>query len=65
MTIPELRQKLKSATPEQAERIAQEIIEKRKRESVRKERENHEYGNHQRKRVAGYRACRGSNKANQ
>jgi len=37
-TIPELRSRLKSATPEEAEEIAKEIIEKRKRETVRKER---------------------------
>jgi hypothetical protein len=42
MTIPELREKLKTATPEEAEEIAKEIIEKRKQESVRKERETHE-----------------------
>jgi hypothetical protein len=28
MTIPELREKLKTATPQEAEKIAQEIIEK-------------------------------------
>ena len=39
-TIQELREKLKFATPEQAEEIAREIIEKRKRESVRKERKS-------------------------
>ena len=37
-TIPELRSRLKSASPEEAEKIAKEIIEKRKRESVREER---------------------------
>ena len=42
MTIPELREKLKTATPEEAEEIAKEIIEKRKQESVMKERETHE-----------------------
>ena len=40
MTIPELREKLKTATPEEAEEIAKEIIEKRKRESVREERKS-------------------------
>ena len=39
MTIPELREKLKTATPEEAEKIAKEIIEKRKKETVREERE--------------------------
>ena len=34
-TIPELRSRLKSATPEEAERIAMEIIEIRKREKVK------------------------------
>lgn len=38
-TIEQLREKLKSATPEEAEQIAKEIIEKRKQESVKKERE--------------------------
>lgn len=38
MTIFELREKLKNATPEQAERIAREIIEKRKQQTVREER---------------------------
>ena len=42
MTIEELRERLKSATPEEAERIAREIIEKRKRESVREERKKKE-----------------------
>jgi phosphoenolpyruvate-protein kinase (PTS system EI component) len=37
-TIPELRSRLKSASPEEAERIAEQIIEIRKRESVREER---------------------------
>lgn len=37
-TIPELRSRLKSATPEEAERIAREIIEKRKQQTVREER---------------------------
>lgn len=40
MTIPELREKLKTATPEQAEEIAKEIIEKRKQQTVREERDN-------------------------
>lgn len=35
-TIPELRSRLKSATPEEAERIAEQIIEQRKREKVKK-----------------------------
>lgn len=38
MTIPELRDKLKTATPEEAEKIAQEIIEKRKQQTVKQER---------------------------
>jgi hypothetical protein len=40
MTIPELREKLKSATPEEAEKIALEIIEKRKQQTVREERKS-------------------------
>lgn len=41
-SIEQLRSRLKSATPEQAEKIAQEIIEARKRESVREERKKKE-----------------------
>ena len=42
MTIPELRARLKSATPQEAEKIAQEIIEKRKQQTVREERKKKE-----------------------
>lgn len=38
MTIFELREKLKNATPEEAEKIALQIIEKRKQQAVREER---------------------------
>ena len=37
-SIEQLRARLKSATPQEAERIAQEIIEKRKQQPVREER---------------------------
>ena len=36
-TIEQLREKLKTATPQEAEEIAGEIIEKRKREKVKME----------------------------
>ena len=41
-TIPELRERLRSASPEEAEKIALEIIEKRKQQTVREERKKKE-----------------------